>query len=204
MTTITASTNKPYAESCDQNREVILAVLKECFVEPGHVLEIASGSGQHAVYFAQQMPHLQWQPSDQGVNLPGIQAWVNEAGLDNILEILLLDVTMPSWPVERADYVFSANSVHIMPWSAVQALFAGLRSVLNRGGLFALYGPFNYSGHYTSASNERFDQWLKQRDPQSGIRDFEALDELARQSDLTIVEDYEMPANNRILVWKKE
>ena len=199
-----ASLNKPYADSCDQNRDVILSVLKRTFVDPGLVLEIGSGTGQHAVFFAENMSHCQRQPSDRMEYLSGIQAWVDEADQDNILEIVHLDVTMPNWPVAQVDYVYSANSVHIMSWVAAQALFAGLKSVLKSGGLFALYGPFNYAGAYTSASNERFDQWLKQRDPQSGIRDFEALDKLAAQSGMSLRDDVEMPANNRILVWEKE
>ena len=199
-----ASLNKPYSESCDQNRDVILSVLKRVFVDSGLVLEIGSGTGQHAVFFAENMPHCQWQPSDRMEYLPGIQAWVDEANLDNMLEIIPLDVTMPVWPVAEADYIYSANSVHIMSWDAAQALFAGLKSVLKSGGLFVLYGPFNYAGAYTSSSNERFDQWLKQRDPQSGIRDFESLDQLANQSGMSLMDDVEMPANNRILVWKKE
>jgi len=199
-----ATMDKPYAESCDQNKDVILSVLKKLYVDPGNVLEIGSGTGQHAVYFARHLPHVYWQPSDRQENLAGIQAWVDEANLENILDSVSLDVTEQPWAVTQADYLYSANSVHIMSWPAVQALFAGLQSVLNRGGLFALYGPFNYAGAYTSASNERFDQWLKQRDPRSGIRDFNDLDTLASQSDLGFVQDYEMPANNRILVWRKE
>jgi cyclopropane fatty-acyl-phospholipid synthase-like methyltransferase len=204
MKKIPASLNKPYAESCDQNKDVILSVLKELYVDPGNVLEIGSGTGQHVVFFASHMPHLNWHPSDRQENLAGIQAWVDEVNLDNVMDSVSLDVTEQPWPISQADYIYSANSVHIMSWVSVQALFAGLKSVLNRGGLFALYGPFNYAGAYTSASNERFDQWLKQRDPLSGIRDFNELDTLARQSDLSFVQDYEMPANNRILVWKKD
>lgn len=204
MKKIISRLNKPYAESCEQNQEVILSVLKKTFTRPGKVLEIGSGTGQHAIYFPRYMPHLSWQPSDREENIAGIQAWVDEANLDNVLQIVSLDVTDQPWPVLKADYIFSANSVHIMSWASVQALFAALKSVLNKDGLCALYGPFNYAGCYTSVSNERFDQWLKQRDPLSGIRDFNELDTLAMQSGLVCEHDIEMPANNRILVWKKE
>jgi len=195
--------SKPFAESCEENKQVILSVIKELFKEPGTVLEVGSGTGQHAVYFANQLAHLQWQPSDRQENLPGIQAWLDEAGLENMLPLCELDVEHSCWPAGGFDYSFSANTVHIMSWQAVQALFAGLAGSLRSGARFALYGPFNYHGQYTSDSNARFDQWLKQRDPLSGIRDFDALDQLAQQAGMSFCGDIEMPVNNRILVWKK-
>jgi cyclopropane fatty-acyl-phospholipid synthase-like methyltransferase len=195
--------NKPFAESCEQNKRVILAVLEKLFIEPGTVLEIGSGTGQHAVFFAANLPHLQWQPSDQDENHTGIRAWLEEAALDNVFDPLSLDVRQPYWPVERVDYIFSANTLHIMSWAAVQDMFTGLGQVLARDGLLVLYGPFNYDGAYTSDSNARFDQWLRERDPLSGIRDFTELDKLAGKAGLGFVQDYQMPANNRILVWQK-
>jgi hypothetical protein len=146
---------------------------------------------------------LQWQPSDRDENLTGIRAWLEAAALDNILEPLSLDVMQSDWPVDRADYIFSANTVHIMSWAAVQGMFTGLGQVLEKDGLLALYGPFNYDGAYSSDSNARFDQWLKERNPLSGIRDFTELDKLADKAGLGFVQDYQMPVNNRILVWQK-
>lgn len=195
--------NKPFAESCEQNRQVILDVLKEIFIQPGTVLEVGSGTGQHAVYFSEALSHTQWQPTDCEENLSGIQAWLDDAGLDNVLPPEILDVEQADWPVANIQYVFSANTVHIMSWDAVQAFFAGLDAVLQSQGLLALYGPFNYNGQFSSDSNARFDQWLKQRDALSGIRDFDALNNLAQKAGMEFVHDYEMPANNRILVWRK-
>ncbi len=195
---------KPYAESADQNKAPILAVLREAFVHPGRVLEIGAGTGQHAVHFAARLHHLTWQPTDRPEALAGIEAWVNEAHLPNIAPPLALDVTAPDWPVGPVQYVYSANTAHIMDWQGVQSLFEGVGRVLTQGGLFCLYGPFNRNGAFTSPSNERFDAWLKARDPDSGIRDLEALDRLASQAGMGKLREYEMPANNLILQWCKD
>ncbi|HIE56587.1 MAG TPA: DUF938 domain-containing protein [Chromatiaceae bacterium] len=193
---------KPYAESCDQNRDPILEVLRPLLSACASVLEIGSGTGQHAVYFAEKMPHLNWQPSDREENIPGIHLWRNEARLPNVREPVVLDVATKPWPVLDVQAVFSANTVHIMAWWQVKALFQGVGELLSEGGLFLLYGPFNYHGEYTSDSNRRFDEWLKARDPDSGVRDFEALNELAEQAGMVLEADIAMPANNRILCWK--
>lgn len=196
---------KPYAESCDQNREPILKVLREVFAGRRNILEIGSGTGQHAVFFAEQLPHLTWQTSDLPANHPGILAWLEELGSERVLPPLTIDTTEVDWPIDGpVDGVFSANTAHIMHWPAVQGMFAGIGRCLAPGGVFALYGPFNYEGRFTSESNARFDQWLKGRDPESGIRDFEALCELARAAGMDLERDFEMPANNRILVWRKD
>lgn len=195
--------NKPYSEACEQNKGPILAVLQEVFTQPGTVLEIGSGTGQHAVYFARQLPHLVWQPTDIAAYLPGIRMWLEEADLPNLCTPLVLDVSCKPWPITRVDGVFSANTTHIMSWPQVQHLFAGIGEVLIAGGCFCLYGPFNYGGRYTSDSNARFDQMLKMRDPQSGIRDFADLNALAKEAGLVLVQDYPMPVNNRTLVWRK-
>ncbi|MBD3670616.1 MAG: DUF938 domain-containing protein [Gammaproteobacteria bacterium] len=195
---------KPFAESCEQNKTPILEVLAVEFADRSRVLEIGSGTGQHAIHFAARMPHLSWQTSDMAANHPGIRAWLDEARLDNVLAPMELDVLRKEhWPQSRYDAVFSANAVHIMAWDAVVSMFEGLSKVMEDGALLALYGPFNYGGEYTSESNARFDQWLKQRDPESGIRDFEALDALARTQGMSLKQDYAMPANNRILVWQR-
>ena len=195
--------SKPYAESCDQNRQPILEVLREVFSKPGTVLEIGSGTGQHAVYFTEQLPQLYWQPSDLAEHLPGIRLWISEVEHDRIHAPHELDVSDPEWPVALADYVFTANTTHIVSWPKVQDMFAGIGRTLRQGGVFAQYGPFNYAGRYTSDSNAQFDQWLKQRDPNSGIRNFEDLQQLAQAQGMVLLEDYEMPANNRTLVWRK-
>ena len=194
---------KPYAESCDQNRDPILEQLRPLLVAASTVLEIGSGTGQHAVYFSTHLPHLHWQPSDRGENLPGIRLWCAEAGLANLKAPLELDVTRQPWPAIEADAVFSANTAHIMAWPQVEAMMEGIGKLLPDGGVFLLYGPFNYNGRYTSDSNRRFDGWLKARDPLSGVRDFESLDELAGQAGMHLQDDIAMPANNRILCWRK-
>ncbi len=195
--------NKPYAESCDQNREPILEVIQSLLKNKKNVLEVGSGTGQHAVYFAEKMPHLVWQTSDQESYHQGIKLWLDEADLDNTPPPIVLNVSTNAWPDDIYDAIFSANAVHIMAWENVVDFFANAPKQLATDGLFILYGPFNYNQQYTSESNARFDIWLKQRDPQSAIRDFEALDKLANNAGMRIKEDYALPANNRILVWEK-
>lgn len=194
---------KPYSPSSDENKEPILAVLREVFEGTDTVLEIGSGTGQHAVYFAKQLPHLIWQTSDVAENLAGIRMWLDEAVLPNVLPPIMLDVTDERWPTAKVDAVFSANTAHIMAWPQVARMFAGIGEVLRANGVLALYGPFNFGGAYTSESNARFDIWLKARDPLSGVRDFEALDALAQAHGMSLIMDYPMPANNRTLVWRK-
>jgi cyclopropane fatty-acyl-phospholipid synthase-like methyltransferase len=194
---------KPYSESCEQNRAPILQVLKQYLSQRQRILEIGSGTGQHAVYFAAEFPHAEWITSDLRGNHAGIRQWLMEAGLPNIRGPLTLDVDQMNWPVDQVDAVFSANTAHIMRWLSVKNMIAGVGRVLTSGGEFCLYGPFNYHGTYTSESNAQFDMWLKQRDPYSGIRHCEALQDLAADAGLTLVQDHAMPANNRTLVWRK-
>ena len=195
---------KPYAESCEKNREPILAVLNEVFSERKRVLEIASGTGQHAVYFARELPHLIWQPSELAQNLAGIQAWLDEAQLPNTLAPLAIDVNDACWPVTNVDAVFNANTVHIISWPEVELMFAHISRILAPGGCVCFYGPYNYNGKFTSESNARFNDWLMSRDPNSGVRDFEAVNRLAASHGLGLLRDIEMPSNNRILVWKSK
>jgi cyclopropane fatty-acyl-phospholipid synthase-like methyltransferase len=194
---------KPHSPACERNQAPILAQLQLRLRHCQRVLEIASGTGQHAVYFASAMPHLLWQPSDLSVHHAGIKAWLDEAQLPNILPPLLLDVNQADWGVSPVDAVFNANTVHIVSWSAVCNLFAGVARVLVTHGIFCLYGPFNYGGAYTSASNAEFDSWLQARDIDSGIRDFEAICELATAHGLALQTDIAMPSNNRLLVFYK-
>jgi cyclopropane fatty-acyl-phospholipid synthase-like methyltransferase len=194
---------KPYSESCEQNRAPILDVLRRELAGRRRLLEVGSGTGQHAVYFAPEFPDLDWQTSDVVEMHAGIRCWLEEARPANVLPPLALDVCRDPWPQTRYDALFSANTAHIMSWSQVECLFAGAGRVLEPGGVFCLYGPFNYDGHFTSESNARFDQWLKARDPASGVRAFEAVNALAESAGLRLKQDYEMPVNNRILVWIK-
>jgi cyclopropane fatty-acyl-phospholipid synthase-like methyltransferase len=198
-----ALNDKPFAESCEQNRAPILAVLREMFADRSHVLEIGSGTGQHAVYFGAELPHLRWQTADLSRHHPGIRQWLDEAALPNVLPPIELDVNQKFWHGARYDAVFSANTLHIMSWGEVERFFEGVGEVLETGGVLAVYGPFNYDGRFTSESNARFDAWLKSRDPASGVRDFEAVDGLARDRGLKLQRDIAMPANNRTLIWRR-
>lgn len=196
---------KPFAQSCAENRRPILTVLRQLLAHRQRLLEIGSGTGQHAAYFAGEFPELSWQTSDREENHPGISLWLQEEGAPNALPPLVLDVLQQPWPLEAGavDAVFSANTAHIMGWDGVEAMFAGVVEVLQAQGLFMLYGPFNYRGRYSTEGNARFDHWLRSRDPQSGIRDFEAVCELAMDNGLNLHRDFSMPANNRMLVWRK-
>ena len=196
---------KPYAPACDRNKEVLFSQLEPYLREQKQVLEIASGTGQHGVYFAEKMPDITWQMSDLAENHRGINAWVVDSQLDNVLPALTLDVNNSDWPITKAaSFIFTANSLHIMAWSSVEQFFRGIKKHLKAEGLLAIYGPFNYQGQYTSASNADFDQWLKQQSVYSGIRDFEAVAALAESAALILKDDIAMPANNRLLIWQKK
>jgi hypothetical protein len=184
---------KPYSEACERNREPILAVLKRVLRKSRRVLEIGSGTGQHAAYFSAALPHLAWQASDVAEHLGGIRMWG--------VEPIELDVDQP-WPDVDADAVFSANTVHIMSWPQVERMFAGMAGMPSFA-VLCLYGPFSYGGRHTSDSNRRFDAMLRAGDPASGIRDFEAIGALAKRCGLQFAEDNAMPANNRLLVFRK-
>lgn len=194
---------RPFSQACANNQQPILEIIKPLFAEVDSVLEIGSGTGQHAAYFGAAMPHLRWQTSDRPSNHPGINAWREWAALPNVEAPLALDVNKP-WPVTGTPATFCANVIHIISWPEVERLFAGIAEHLHEPGIVCFYGPYNYGGRYTSESNERFDEWLKARDPRSGIRDFEAIDALARTAGLTLQDDHAMPANNRCLVWRLE
>lgn len=193
---------KPFSPACDRNQAPILEILRTHFADRSTVLEIGSGTGQHAVHFATHLPHLNWQTSDRAENLPGIQAWLADAALPNTPATLTLDVG-GEWPAQRFDAVFSANTLHIMSWEEVETLFARLPDVLAADAMVTIYGPFRYNGRHTSDSNAAFDASLKASVPHRGIRDFEAVDALAQGIGLRLVEDRAMPANNRCLVWRR-
>jgi hypothetical protein len=196
--------DKPFAPACERNREPILAVLREHFADRRHVLEIGSGTGQHAVHFAAALPQLVWQAADRAPYLPGIRLWLDEAALPNLPPPLLLDVNQPLWPALSVDAVFSANTLHIMGWDEVERLFARLPQVMSAEARLVIYGPFRRGGRHTSDSNAAFDAALRRDDPRRGIRDAEAVDALARTIGLRLLEDRALPANNRCLVWQRE
>ena len=193
---------RPFSDACERNRSPILSVLARVFADRRLVLEIGSGTGQHAVYLGAGLSHLLWQPSDLPECHEGIRVWLADSPATNVLPPLALDVRAPDWSVEQFDAVFSANVVHIISWPAVESLFQGIGSHRGSDCVLALYGPFNYRGRFTAQSNAQFDAWLRQRDPASGIRDFEAIDQLARAIGLRLWEDNPMPANNRLVVWR--
>jgi cyclopropane fatty-acyl-phospholipid synthase-like methyltransferase len=197
------SNHKPFSQACLNNRDPILTQLKPLLEHCQSVLEIGSGTGQHAIHFAQNLPHLQWQTSDLPENHWGIQQWINDEGSANCLAPITIDANTPHWGHKKYDALFTANTLHIMPWDSVILFFKHLGSVLNTDGLLIIYGPFNYQGQYTSESNAHFDQWLKEASPTRGIRDIEAVNQLAEQNGLLWVDDLVMPANNFLQVYKK-
>lgn len=195
---------KPFSQACQNNQQAILEVLLRVLADRKQLLEIGSGTGQHAVYCAPRLPHLIWQTADLEVNHPGINAWLDESPAPNLRRPLSLNADNAPWPLASVDAVFTANTCHIMAWDSVVNLFVGLESLLEPKAILAIYGPFNYNGQFTSDSNARFDQWLKQQAPHQGIRDFEAVNGLAEKAGLFLIEDNEMPANNRLLVWQRD
>jgi cyclopropane fatty-acyl-phospholipid synthase-like methyltransferase len=194
--------NKPFSAASERNREPIAAVLRPWFEDRRHVLEIGSGTGQHAVHFAGAMPHLIWQSSDRADYLPGIRLWLDEAGLPNTPAPLELDV-MEAWPCWRYDAIYSANTLHIMAWHEVEAFFASLPGCTTDDACVAVYGPFNIDGQFTSESNAAFDRELKMRASHMGIRDTAEVDALAASVGFDLAEDVAMPANNRLRLWRR-
>lgn len=194
--------DKPYAPAADRNRDPILEILRGRFADRRSVLEIGSGTGQHAVYFAAALPWLTWQTSDVSDNLPGIRLWLEEAALPNTPAPIQLNVRLP-WPIMEFDAVFTANTLHIMGWEEVTVLFSELSRQMPPAGLLTVYGPFNYEGRFTSESNAKFDAMLRAGNPASGLRDFAAVNDLAAKAGLHLLEDCAMPANNRCITWQR-
>jgi len=194
---------RPYSEASERNGGPILGILRVAFADATRVLEIGSGTGQHAVAFARALPHLVWQASDVAENVPGVRAWREAYPSPNLPEPLTLDVNVDPWPTAAFDAVYSSNTSHIMSWPEVERMFARIDAALAGGGRLCLYGPFNYGGRFTAPSNERFDASLRARDPRMGLRDVETVDALARRYGFALTADHDMPANNRLLHWTR-
>src|ERR1700744_1116460 len=195
---------RQHSPSAERNREPILAVLRDALPPRGRVLEIASGTGEHSVWFAGALPTLDWQPSDADADArASIAAWSAQAGLPNLRAPLALDVHQPDWGVDSLDAVVCINMIHISPWSASQALFAGASKRLTDGGVLYLYGPYKRGGAHTASSNEAFDQQLRSRDPAWGVREMETVVALGASHGLVCDEPIAMPANNFSLVFRK-
>jgi len=194
-------TQLTHSEACERNKHPIGEKLTHHFESCNTVLEIGSGTGQHAVFFSEQMPYLSWQPSELPEHLHNLQARIDQNPLPNLKSPINIDVRNSHWSPHRYDAIFSANTLHIMAWPLVQSLFQGVMQHLKPNGLLCIYGPFRYQQAYTSQSNAEFDQWLQKRDAGSGIRDIEDLIALGKEHQLTLLHDYTMPANNQLLIW---
>jgi len=198
--------NKPFSQACENNKRPILNILTKAFSKTKHVLEIGSGTGQHAVFFGQHLPHLTWQTSDLSINHQGINLWLNESTRENVQRPIVVDLNK-AWPIpideRRVDGLYTANTLHIISWPLVVNFFKGIAQNLAPDASVCIYGPFNYQGNFTSESNANFDIWLKERDINSGIRDIEEILLLANSARLNLIDDHAMPANNRLLVFSK-
>lgn len=192
---------KPFSQACENNKQPILKHLKTVLKECHHVLEIGSGTGQHAVYFSENMPQLTWQCSDRAENIAGICQWLNDTSLP---APLTLDVRDDNWLNLKFDAIFSANTLHIMSWEEVELFFNKVNAQLKTSALLCIYGPFKYKGAFTSESNAKFDLWLKNNNALSGIRDFEAIETFAHQAGFSLQADHQMPANNQLLIWQRD
>ncbi|MEH6447525.1 MAG: DUF938 domain-containing protein [Oleispira sp.] len=198
---------KPFSEACLRNQQPIADALQSLLPTAANVLEIGSGTGQHAVFCAQALPHIKWQTSDLPQHHEGMLKWIEDAALDNVLPPLVLDVDQP-WPdfsVATISHVFTANTVHYIAWESVVNMFTKVSALLPEKGLFVIYGPVNVAGQYTSAGNAGLDEWLKTCvNPLAGIKDIADIEQLARYQGLALIDNLAMPANNRLLVIQKQ
>ncbi len=194
---------KPISPPCLRNQDPIFQVLQQQFIQTGTVLELACGTAQHAVYLAQRLPHLSWQATDMPPALNGANQWIQEAQLVNLLPAMELDVSQSNWGHKTYDYVYSANLVHFVSPTIVESMFAGIEQTLKKSGLLALYGPYNNQG-FTSDGNANLDRWLKQDiHPEAGIKELLEIKELAYKRSLELIENFQMPANNCLLIFKR-
>jgi len=195
---------KPFADACERNRQPIFEIISPLLANTKAVLEIGSGTGQHAVFFAQQLPNLTWHTSDRNEYHPGIRLWIKESKLSNVTPPVTFDVSVDDNPALPVDAVFSANTAHIMHWNDVENMFEKVGELLPIGGVFLLYGPFKIEDQYSSNNDALFDQHLRHRDPKSGIRDIEKLDYLAKQASMFRQHLYPMPSNNYLACWQRQ
>jgi cyclopropane fatty-acyl-phospholipid synthase-like methyltransferase len=195
--------DKPYSGACERNQAPILAVLRRRYAHTSHVLEIGSGTGQHAVHFAAALPQLVWQTSDRPQQLEGIRLWLAEAGLANTPPPWCLDVATHPLPTGSFDAVYTANTMHILAWREVERLFAALPGWMTEHALLTVYGPFRCAGRFASPGDAAFDAALRADRPERGLRDIEAVHALARGAGLSCIEDAPMPANNRCVTWQR-
>jgi len=196
--------NKPFSQACENNKQPILEVISSYFKAGDRVLEIGSDTAQHALYFCEQLPELSWIPSEIPENMETLKAGLAGEELSNLAPPETLDVTQKNWPVSGLDGLFSANCLHIMPAAFNVDFFRGACEVLKQDAILCVYGPFKYQGEFTSESNAGFDLWLKERNPLSGIRNFETINQLAIENGFELQEDRAMPANNQCLIWQKK
>ncbi|SFC90587.1 DUF938 domain-containing protein [Pseudoalteromonas denitrificans] len=194
---------KPFSQACENNKQPIVEILQHTFSGCKTILEVGSGTGQHAVHFAEMLPQLSWQTSDLEENHPGINLWLDESSAKNLLRPLTLDFSKP-WPLTLVDGIFTANTLHIVSFPLVEAFFKGVGRHLNPHGILCLYGPFKYNHQFTSPSNAQFDLWLKNIESSRGIRDIEKVIALANNEGLVLTKDFDMPANNQLLVFKRQ
>ncbi|MGR6034330.1 MAG: DUF938 domain-containing protein [Candidatus Nitrosoglobus sp.] len=194
---------KNFSQACENNKKPILEILKVVLRDCSDVLEVGSGSGQHAVYFGEHLSHLKWQTTELSTAIGILKDNLSTNLPKNVLMPIELDVNQHPWPIESASSIFSANTLHILAWRDVKQFFKGSGAILKQNGLLCVYGPFRYQGNYTSASNADFDSWLKARNFESGIRDFEDINSLAQEQGLELQNDYSMPANNQLLIWQR-
>ena len=201
---IGSSDERLYAPATERNREAILSVLKSVLPAQGKVLEIASGTGEHITFWAPHFPALTWQPSDPDpMHLASIEGWMEQRLAVNILPPIQLDVTNDAWGVDSVDVILCINMIHIAPWEACLGLFRGTQSILSKSGLLYLYGPFKQQGQHTATSNEAFDLSLRAQDPSWGVRDLEAVIDIAQKHDLHLQQVIPMPANNLSVVFRR-
>jgi len=191
------------SDAAERNKEPILQLLAPVLSQTRRLLEIGSGTGVHALYFSARLPQLTWQPTDTGEYLPALRERLKREGGANLLPVVELDVRNHPWAVEEVDAIYSANTLHIMSWSAVHDFFKGVGNTLSKPGLLCVYGAFRYGDRYTSESNAKFDAFLRNRDPQSGLRDAHEVDRLAREQGLALLADHPMPANNQLRIWNR-
>ena len=192
-----------YSQASENNKQAILSLLHDILADTVDVLEIGSGSGQHALFFSQHLPNLNWQATELSDGITALEENIKQYAPDNVLKPVELDVCKHPWNVSKSAAIYTANTLHIMPWASVAEFFIGVGKNLNPQGLLCIYGPFKYKGEFTTQSNADFDQWLKRSNPMSGIRDFEKISELALGQGMSLVNDFPMPANNQLIIFKR-